>query len=59
MISMTTRFQMTVRVSVAQRTEANWRKGGRKTQKSIVKSWDVFQKEALASGKLKHALSHL
>lgn len=43
------RFQTTVHVSAAQRTEANRRKGGRKTQKSIVKSW---HKEALESGKL-------
>ncbi|EDR05489.1 uncharacterized protein LACBIDRAFT_329807 [Laccaria bicolor S238N-H82] len=36
----------------AQRTEANRRKGGSKTQRSIVMSWNVFQKEALALGKL-------
>ncbi|EDR01578.1 uncharacterized protein LACBIDRAFT_310608 [Laccaria bicolor S238N-H82] len=46
-------FQTSVRVSAAQRTEANRRAGGRKTQKCVVKSWNIFQKEALAAGKLR------
>ena len=37
------RYQTQVRVSAAQRWEANRRAGGRKTQKSVVKSWNVGQ----------------
>jgi hypothetical protein len=36
-------FQTQVRVSAAQRWEANRRAGGRKTQKSVIKSWNVGQ----------------
>ncbi|EDR15296.1 uncharacterized protein LACBIDRAFT_320988 [Laccaria bicolor S238N-H82] len=46
-------FQTSVRMSAAQRTEANRRAGGKKTQKCVVKSWNIFQKEALAAGKLR------
>ncbi|KDR69528.1 hypothetical protein GALMADRAFT_230698 [Galerina marginata CBS 339.88] len=47
------KFQTNVRVSAAQRTEANRRSGGRKTQISIIKSWNVFLKDALATGKIR------
>jgi hypothetical protein len=35
------RYQTQVRVSAAQRWETNRRAGGRKTQKSVIKSWNV------------------
>jgi len=35
------KYQTQVRVSAAQRWEANRRAGGRKTQKSVAKSWQV------------------
>jgi hypothetical protein len=35
------RYQTQVRVSAAQRWEKNRRAGGRKTQKSVIKSWNV------------------
>ncbi|KDR75964.1 hypothetical protein GALMADRAFT_225713 [Galerina marginata CBS 339.88] len=47
------RFQTSVRVSAARRTEANRRAGGRKTQRSIIKSWNLFKNEALAAGKIR------
>jgi len=48
------KFQTNVRVSLAaRRTEANRRSGGKKTQKSVVKSWNVFLKDALAAGKIR------
>lgn len=37
------RYQTQVRVSAVQRWEANRRAGGRKTQKSVIKSWNVGQ----------------
>jgi hypothetical protein len=37
------RYQTQVRVSAAQRWEKNCRAGGRKTQKSVIKSWNVGQ----------------
>jgi len=37
------KYQTKTRVSAAQRTEGNRRAGGRKTQKSVAKSWNVSQ----------------
>ncbi|KAF8800373.1 hypothetical protein BYT27DRAFT_7117820 [Phlegmacium glaucopus] len=46
-------YQTQVRVSAAQRWEANRRAGGRKTQKSVVKSWNIFLRHALEAGRVR------
>lgn len=47
----TMRFQRSVRVSAARRTEANRRAGGKKTQKSVVKSWFISFPERCSGGR--------
>ncbi|KAH9939892.1 hypothetical protein B0H21DRAFT_812429 [Amylocystis lapponica] len=47
------KYQTTVRVDAAKRSENNRRAGGRKTQKSIVKSWNLFLAEAKRKGQVK------
>ncbi|KAF8055687.1 hypothetical protein FPV67DRAFT_1741394 [Lyophyllum atratum] len=46
------KFRRDTRVSAAQRTEQNRRAGGKKTQKCMVKSWNVFQQQAITKGEI-------
>ncbi|CAA7260308.1 unnamed protein product [Cyclocybe aegerita] len=46
-------YKTQVRVSAAQSWESNRRAGGRNTQKSVVKSWQIFLEHALAEGKVR------
>ncbi|KAF5370507.1 hypothetical protein D9615_010341 [Tricholomella constricta] len=47
------KFRRDTRVSAAQRTEGNRRAGGKKTQKCVVKSWNVFQRQAIDKGEMR------
>ncbi|KAJ7246074.1 hypothetical protein C8J57DRAFT_1241859 [Mycena rebaudengoi] len=47
------KFQTKARVDAALRFEGNRRAGGQKTQKSMMKSWNMWLVEALASGEVK------
>ncbi|KDR71016.1 hypothetical protein GALMADRAFT_214050 [Galerina marginata CBS 339.88] len=50
------KFQTNIRVSAAQKFESNRRAGGRKTQQSVVRSWNVFLQQAIAKGQIRDAI---
>ncbi|KAJ7476613.1 hypothetical protein FB451DRAFT_1460853 [Mycena latifolia] len=47
------KFQKKTRIEAAERFEGNRRAGGRKTQKSMIKSWDTWLAGALARGEVR------
>ncbi|KAF9555338.1 hypothetical protein CPC08DRAFT_753114 [Agrocybe pediades] len=49
-------FRKQVRVEEAKRAEGNRRKGGIKTQKSVVKAWEEFCAQVLSKGEIKDTI---
>ncbi|KAF4613240.1 hypothetical protein D9613_010772 [Agrocybe pediades] len=50
------KFRKQVRVEEAKRAEGNRRKGGIKTQKSVVKAWEEFCAQALSKSEIKDTI---
>ncbi|KAH9832021.1 uncharacterized protein C8Q71DRAFT_840905 [Rhodofomes roseus] len=47
-----TSYQRSMRVDAAKRFEENRRAGGRRTQKSVIRSWELFLADARADGRV-------